>query len=287
MLLEQKVHLSRRPQRFVIAVECGKEPILIESREENQITVGRPLVLHAVEIEENICRGARGVEVCPVSLGVNLTVEVTDGVRGEECSHIEADRLHISRVALAPRAVVPHSREVPLRESDAEVHLSPIRIIAPTADQVHTIGYLPARRFLRLHQLRHLSREISAGAQLVVPLHRHRTTAEERRGSRRGMESEEGGLLESDLCIDSSLPVTRGGDDGPKGEVREVPRHRDEALQLRSPDATSKAGRESPDAIRSPAGEGEIQLAAELALRQLQHQLLYPKPLPILRHQTG
>ena len=55
MLLEQKVHLSRRPQRFVIAIECGKEPILIESREENQITVGRPLVLHAVEIEENIC----------------------------------------------------------------------------------------------------------------------------------------------------------------------------------------------------------------------------------------
>ena len=55
MLLEQEVHLSRRAQRFVIAIECGKEPILIEPREENQITVGRPLVLHAVEIEENIC----------------------------------------------------------------------------------------------------------------------------------------------------------------------------------------------------------------------------------------
>ena len=101
------------------------------------------------------------------------------------------------------------------------------------------------------------------------------------------MESEEGGLLESDLCIDPSLPVTRGGDNGPEGEVREVARHRDEALQLRSADATGKASGESPDAIRSPAGEGEIQLAAELALRQLQHQLLYPKPLPILRHQTG
>ena len=55
MLLEQEVHLSRCPQRFVIAVESGKEPILLESREENQVTIGRPLVLHAVEIEENIC----------------------------------------------------------------------------------------------------------------------------------------------------------------------------------------------------------------------------------------
>ena len=101
------------------------------------------------------------------------------------------------------------------------------------------------------------------------------------------MESEERGLLESDLCVDPSLPVTRGGDDGPKGEVREIPRHRDEALQLRSADATGKASGESPDAIRSPAGEGEIQLAAELALRQLQHQLLYPKPLPVFCHQAG
>ena len=101
------------------------------------------------------------------------------------------------------------------------------------------------------------------------------------------MESEKRGLLESDLRIDPSLPVTRGGDDGPEGEVREVPRHRDEALQLRSAYATGKAGGESPDAIRSPAGKWEIQLAAELTLRQLQHQLLYPKPLPILRHQTG
>ena len=222
-----------------------------------------------------------------MSLGADLTVEVTNGVSGEECSHIEADRLHISRVALAPRAVVPHRSEIPLRESDAEVHLSAIGIIAPTTDQVHAVGYLPAGGLLRLYQLRHLSREIPAGAQLVVPLHRHRTTAEERRGSRRGMESEEGGLLETDLRIDPSLPVTRGGDDGTEGEVREVARHRDEALKLRSADATGKAGRESPDAIRSPAGEGEIQLAAELALRQLQYQLLYPKPLPILRHQTG
>ena len=222
-----------------------------------------------------------------MSLGVDLTIEVTDGVRGEESSHIEADRLHISRVALAPRAVVPHRSEIPLRESDAEVHLSAIGIIAPTTDQVHAIGYLPARRLLRLHQLRHLSREIPTGAQLVVPLHRHRPTAEERCGSRRGMESEERGLLESDLCVDPSLPVTRGGDDGPEGEVREVARHRDEALQLRSADTTGKASGESPDAIRSPAGEGEIQLAAELALRQLQHQFLHPKPLPILRHQTG
>ena len=69
-----------------------------------------------------------------MSLGVDLTIEVTDGVRGEECSHIEANRLHISCVALAPREVVPHSREIPLRESDTEVHLSPIRIIAPAAD---------------------------------------------------------------------------------------------------------------------------------------------------------
>ena len=222
-----------------------------------------------------------------MSLGVDLTIEVTDGVSGEECSHIEADRLHISRVALAPRAVVPHSREIPLRESDTEVHLSAIGIIAPTTDQVHAIGYFPAGGLLRLHQLRHLSREIPTGAQLVVPLHRHRATAEERCGSRRGMKSEERGLLESDLRIDPSLPVTRGGDDGPEGEVREVPRHRDEALKLRRADATGKASGESPDAIRSPAGKGEIQLAAELALRQLQHQLLYPKPLPILRHQTG
>ena len=101
------------------------------------------------------------------------------------------------------------------------------------------------------------------------------------------MKSEEGGLLESDLCIDPSLPVTRGGDDGPEGEVREVPRHRDEALKLRRADTTGKASGESPDAISSPAGEGEIQLAAELTLRQLQHQLLHPKPLPILRHQAG
>ena len=222
-----------------------------------------------------------------MSLGVDLTIEVTDGVSGEECSHIEADRLHISRVALAPRAVVPHSREIPLRESDTEVHLSAIGIIAPTTDQVHAIGYFPAGGLLRLHQLRHLSREIPTGAQLVVPLHRHRATAEERCGSRRGMKSEERGLLESDLRIDPSLPVTRGGDDGPEGEVRKVARHRDEALQLRSADATSETGGESPDAIRSPAGEGEIQFAAEFTLRQLQHQLLYPKPLPILRHQAG
>ena len=91
-----------------------------------------------------------------MSLGVDLTIEVTDGVRGEECSHIEVNRLHVSRVALTPRTVVPHRREVPLRESDTEVHLSPIRIIAAAADQVHAVGYLPAGKLLRLHQLHHL-----------------------------------------------------------------------------------------------------------------------------------
>ena len=54
MLLEQEVQLSRGPEGFVVAIECGKESILLELGEEHQVSIGGTLVLHTIEIEEDV-----------------------------------------------------------------------------------------------------------------------------------------------------------------------------------------------------------------------------------------